>query len=168
MKRQFVLFTICAFLLAAGLACALTEDEHKVVQKIAHDYLSNIPENGYAVLANDVMERIKSGKTDFVVVDTRMPKDKKFDKGHVPGAIYIGFRELAAPENLAKLPKDKDVIVYCDTGHEQNKAVSALRMLGFNAYQMKWGFMSWNPLPPTTLTLDAIAGSIRNEFPIER
>jgi rhodanese-related sulfurtransferase len=168
MKRLLMLFTMCAFLLAAGVACALTDEEQKVVQKAAHEYLSNIPENGYAVLAKDVMERIKSGKTDFMIVDLRMPKDKKYDKGHVPGAMYIGFRELAKPENLAKLPKDKEIILYCDTGHEQNKAVSALRMLGFNAHQMKWGFMSWNPLPPTALTLEAIVGSMRSEYPVEK
>jgi len=168
MKKQFVLLTACAILLAAGLACALTDDEQKVVQKVAHEYLSNIPENGYAVLAKDVMERIKSGKQDFVIVDLRMPKDKKFDKGHVPGSVYIGFRELAKPENLAKLPKDKEIIIYCDTGHEQNKAVSALRMLGYNAHQMKWGFMSWKPLTPTALTLEAIEGSIKNDYPVEK
>jgi rhodanese-related sulfurtransferase len=168
MKRQFVLLTVCAFLLSAGAACALADEEQKVVQKVAHEYLSNIPENGYAIQAKDVMERIKSGKKDFVIVDLRMPKEKKYDKGHVPGAIYIGFRELAKPENLAKLPKDKDIIIYCDTGHEQNKAISVLRMLGFNALQMKWGFMSWSTLPPTALTLEAIVGSIKNELPVEK
>ncbi|MEW6349511.1 MAG: rhodanese-like domain-containing protein [Thermodesulfobacteriota bacterium] len=168
MKRQFVLLIVTACLLAAGPAGALTDEESKVIQKVAHEYLSNIPEDGYAVQAADVMEMIKSGKKDFVIVDLRMPKDKKYDKGHVPRAMYIGFRELAKPENLAKLPKDKDIIIYCDTGHEQNKAVSVLRMLGFNARQMKWGFMSWSPLRPTALTLEAIVGSMKNEFPLEK
>ncbi len=166
-RKIFALAAAVLFILA-GVAFALTNEEYKVAQKIANEYMSNIPDNGYHILAEDVLKRIQSGKTDFVIVDVRMPKDKKYDQGHLPGAIYIGFKEIAKPENLAKLPKDKDIIVYCDTGHEQSKALSALRMLGYKAYDMKWGFMSWKPLPPTGFTLKAIEGSILNNYPVEK
>ena len=119
-------------------------------------------------MASDVLERIKSGKKDFVIVDVRMPKTKYFDQGHLPGAIYIGYREIAKPENLAKLPKDKDIIVYCNTGHEQNKVLSVLGMLGYKAYGMKWGYSSWKVAAPTAATLKAIEGSISNNYPIEK
>lgn len=64
---------------------------------------------------------------------------------------HSGF-VLAKPENLAKLPRDKDVIVHCDTGQQQNKAVTVLRLLGYNAYAMKWGYMSWSDLPRSRCT----------------
>jgi len=89
-----------------------------------------------------------------VVVDVRFRSE--FDAGHVPGAINTPF---FAPET-AKLPKDKDIFVHCDTGQQQNKAVAALRMMGYKAYAMKWGYMAWSPAPPTALTLEAINGSI--------
>ncbi|MEW6529634.1 MAG: rhodanese-like domain-containing protein [Thermodesulfobacteriota bacterium] len=168
MKKHFVFTTMCVLLLCSGFAFALTSEELKAVQKASDEFLRNVPEDGYHIPAEEVMAKIKSGAKDFLIVDVRMPKDKKYDKGHLPGAIYIGFRELAKPENLANLPKDKDIIVHCDTGHEQNKALSVLRMLGYKAFDLKWGYMAWKPLPPTSATLKAIQGSIGNDYPVEK
>jgi rhodanese-related sulfurtransferase len=168
MRTRISAVVAAALFVMSGTAFALTDEEYTTVQKVAHEYLSNVPENGYHVMAEDVLKRIQAKDPNFIVVDVRMPKEKKYDQGHLPGAIYIGFKEIANPENLAKLPKDKDIIVHCDTGHEQNKALSALRMLGYNAYDMKWGFMSWKSLPPTGMTLNAIEGSILNNNPVEK
>jgi len=168
MKRTLSLVFALLFVAVSATAFALTDEEAKVIQKAADEYMSNIPPDGYHILAEDVLKRIQSGAKDFVIVDVRMPKDKKYDQGHLPGAIYIGFKEIAKPENLAKLPKDKDIIVHCDTGHEQNKALSVLRLLGYKAYDMKWGYMSWKTSGPTAATLKAIEGSISNNYPIEK
>lgn len=168
MKKRILTVVMAALLVLAGSAFALTDEEYKTVQKVANEYMSNVPADGYHVMAEDVLKRIQAGDKYLVIVDVRMPKDKKYDQGHLPGAIYIGFREIAKPENLAKLPKDKDIIVYCDTGHEGSKALSVLRMLDYEAYDMKWGMMSWKTLPPTGLTLKAIEGSILNNYPVEK
>lgn len=168
MKAWILVSVVAASLILAGTAFALTGEEYKTVQKIADEYMSNVPADGYHIAAEDVLKRLQAGDKNLVIVDVRMPKDKKYDQGHLPGAIYIGFKEIAKPENLAKLPTDKDVIVHCDTGHEQNKVLSVLRMLGFKAYDMKWGMMSWKTLPPTGLTLKAIEGSILTSYPIEK
>lgn len=168
MKKRIFAVVMIMLLAVAGTAFALSDEEYKTVQKLADEYMSNVPSDGYHIPAEEVLKRIQSGKNDFVIVDVRMPKDKKYDQGRLPGAIHIGFKEIAKPENLAKLPKDKDIIVHCDTGHEQNKALSVLRLLGYKAYDMKWGFMSWKTLPPTGLTLQAIQGSIMNNYPIEK
>jgi rhodanese-related sulfurtransferase len=146
-----------------------TPAEQAVLQKFVGAYMASLPDNEYYdVMAEDVFKRIKAGKADFVVVDVRVPKDKKFDKGHIPGAIFIGVMDLARPESLALLPKDKDIIVHCDTGQQQNKAVTALRLLGYKAYAMKWGYMAWSPAPPTALTLEAVQKSITAGFPVEK
>lgn len=168
MRTRISAVLVAAMFMASGTAFALTDEEYTTVQKVADAYLSNVPPDGYHIMAEDVLKRIQAGDKNMVIVDVRMPKDKKFDQGHLPGAIYIGFKEIAKSENLAKLPKDKDIIVHCDTGHEQNKALSALRMLGYKAFDMKWGFMSWKSLPPTGMTLKAIEGSILNDHPVEK
>lgn len=168
MKAWILVSVVAASLILAGTAFALTGEEYKTVQKIADEYMSNVPADGYHIAAEDVLKRLQAGDKNLVIVDVRMPKDKKYDQGHLPGAIYIGFKEIAKPENLAKLSTDKDVIVHCDTGHEQNKVLSVLRMLGFKAYDMKWGMMSWKTLPPTGLTLRAIEGSILTSYPVEK
>ncbi|GIL06126.1 MAG: rhodanese-like domain-containing protein [Burkholderiaceae bacterium] len=146
-----------------------TPVEQAVLVKFVNAYMSGLPDNDwYDVMADDVFKRIKSGAKDFIVVDVRVPKNKKYDAGHIPGAIFIGAPDIAKPESLALLPKDKDVIVHCDTGQQQNKAVTALRLLGYRAYSMKWGYMAWQPAPPTALTLEEIKKSITAGYPVEK
>ena len=168
MKRTALLLGLST-LLAAPVALALTEAEYAVIQKAANEYLTSLPKHEYYdVMAEDVLKRIQGGKKDFVIVDVRVPKDKKFDQGHLPGAQFIGVMDLARPENLAKLPKDKDIIVHCDTGQQQNKAVTVLRLLGYNAYAMKWGYMAWKVAPPTAATLTEVNHSITKNYPVEK
>ena len=168
MKKLTMLFVVTLALCGAMNAQAITTEEAAIVERVANEYLSTMPTKEYHVMATDVLERINSGKNDFVLVDVRMPKDKTYDQGHLPGSVFIGFRDIAKPENLAKLPKDKDIIVYCATGHEENKALTVLRMLGYRAYAMKWGYMAWKTAAPTGLTLKAIEGSISNTYLIEK
>ena len=170
MKRSLLLAATLAALAAAPAALALTEGEYAVIQKAANEYLTSLPKHEYYdVMAEDVLKRIQSGKKDFVIVDVRVPRDKKFDQGHLPGAQFIGVMDLAKPESLAKLPKDKDIIVHCDTGQVQNKILTVLHMLGYDkAYAMKWGYMSWKVAPPTGLTLGEINASITKNYPVEK
>ena len=153
----------------AAMAQAPTSAEQAVIQRAADQFLGGLEKNAYYdVTAEEVMARIKAGKPDYVILDVRVPKDKKFDKGHLPGAMFAAVYDVAKPETLAKLPKDKDIFVHCDTGQQQNKAVAALRMMGYKAYAMKWGYMAWSPAPPTALTLEAINGSITKGYPVEK
>jgi rhodanese-related sulfurtransferase len=167
-KKILALFVAAMFCVISGSAVALTEEEYDVVRKVSDEFLGNIPDNNYHFLAEDVLKKIQSGETNFILVDLRIPKDKKYDLGHLPGAVHIPIKEITKSEILAKLPKDKDIIVYCDSGHEQNKALTILRMLGYRAYDMKWGYMSWKTAVTTGMTLKAIEGSILNNYPVEK
>ena len=162
------LIVATGLILSSTTAFALTLEEQRVIQKTADTYLSGLPAGEYHILAEKLLERINSGQKDFVIVDVRAPKDKNYDLGHIPGAIPIAFKDAAKAESLAKLPMDKDIIVYCNTGHEENKVLTVLRMLGYRAYGLKWGYMSWKTAPPTGLTLKAIEGSILNNYPVEK
>ena len=143
-------------------------NENITVEQAADIFLRGVPDDGYLISVEKLQERIKAGKKDFIIVDVRVPKDKTYDLGHIPGAIYLGFPTIVRPENLAKLSKEQDIILYCNTGHEENKALAVLRMLGYRAYGLKWGYMSWKTLPPTALTLKAIEGAILNNYPVEK
>lgn len=170
MKRIALLSAVAAaFVLGAPGASALTPQEYETIQRASSAYLAGLTTNEYYdVMAEDVAKRIQGGKGDFLIVDVRVPKDKKYDQGRLPGAIYIGVMDLAKPESLAKLPRDKDIIVYCDTGQQQNKAVTVLRLLGYKAYAMKWGYMAWKVVPPTAATLSEINNSITKNYPVEK
>jgi LPXTG-motif cell wall-anchored protein len=71
--------------------------------------------------------------------------------GHVPGAINIPWKAIASPDNLAKLPTDQQIVVYCYTGHTGQVAAATLKVLGYDVVNLKYGMMGW------TLNEDVLA-----------
>jgi hydroxyacylglutathione hydrolase len=65
---------------------------------------------------------------DAVVVDVRPAKDVK-DTGMIEGAINIPFDEVES--NLDKLPKDKTIALYCNTGTKSAEVAKQLEDLGY-------------------------------------
>lgn len=64
-----------------------------------------------------------------VLIDVREP-DELDELGVIPGAINLSLRELA--QNLAFIPQDRPVFVYCATGWRAGLATSSLRMIGYD------------------------------------
>ena len=73
-----------------------------------------------------------TGGQDFLIIDMRHKSD--YERGHLPGAVNILFKDILRPETLAGLPMSKDIIICCTAEHEQERVVAALRMLGYKAY----------------------------------
>ncbi|MGZ5385027.1 MAG: rhodanese-like domain-containing protein, partial [Acidimicrobiia bacterium] len=48
---------------------------------------------------------------------------------------------------LAMLPIDRPIMVYCYTGHTGQVAATALKLLGYDAINMKFGMMGWSDDP---------------------
>ena len=70
-----------------------------------------------------------------------------YERGHIPGAIQIEPEQLFTPENLAKLPPDRRIVVYRYTGQGSAKVAAALRILGYDAYHIQWGMAGWSADP---------------------
>ncbi|MDP2433107.1 MAG: rhodanese-like domain-containing protein [Pseudomonadota bacterium] len=74
------------------------------------------------------------------VVDAR--DAAQFDKGHIPGAINIEWRQAVA--RRGELPKDRMVVIYCNSGSLSAQAVFALRLLGYdNVKVLQDGYEGW-------------------------
>lgn len=88
-------------------------------------FLSALPE-GYFTLgtAEKLQEAIDAGA---VLIDVR--EVKEFEEGAIPGAINIPLRTVAA--NLAQIPQDQPVVVYCASGFRAALATGALHVLGY-------------------------------------
>lgn len=65
---------------------------------------------------------------DIILVDVRPEKQVK-DEGMIEGAINVPFDALEA--NLDKLPKDKTIAVYCNTGTKSAEVAKKLEGLGY-------------------------------------
>jgi rhodanese-related sulfurtransferase len=96
-----------------------------------------------AVKAADVFANLNDGdaSNDPVILDTRAAED--YAAGHIPGAVNVNVKEMFTAANLAKLPADKQIISYCYSGQTASQVTAALRMLGYDAYNMQFGMASW-------------------------
>jgi len=91
---------------------------------------------------------------------------EEYEEGHIPGAIYIPWRETVSEYALKRLPRDKDIILYVSTGHLENQALIALRMLGYKVFALRWGVMSWTKTRTSAQSIDAIQQGVRSTYPV--
>lgn len=87
-------------------------------------------------------EAAKDGGKGVFVVSIQRPED--YGAGHVPGAVNIPFNQIASKESLAKLPKDRKIVVVCYIGHMAASATLMLNQVGYEAYDLRFGTLGWN------------------------
>ena len=64
----------------------------------------------------------------------------KYDTGHIPGAIrYKPGGTLGIIAEMQTIPADKEIVVYCGTGHNSAFVTAYLRLFGFNAKTLRFG-----------------------------
>lgn len=69
-----------------------------------------------------------------------LERKDKYEDGHIPGAVrYKPEGTLSFIEEMASIPIDKTVVVYCGTGHLSGFATAYLRLFGYDARTLKYG-----------------------------
>lgn len=69
-----------------------------------------------------------------------LERKDKYEDGHIPGAIrYKPDATLGFTDEMASIPSDKTVVVYCGTGHNSGFATAYLRLFGYDARTLKYG-----------------------------
>ena len=77
---------------------------------------------------------------DILYVDAR--NAERYNAGHIPGAINIEWRQIL--ERRDEIPKDKSVVLYCDTGLSSSRAYFILRLAGReNIKVLRGGYLMW-------------------------
>jgi rhodanese-related sulfurtransferase len=79
--------------------------------------------------ASELKKLIDSGTGDLVLVDVR--DEGEFKEGHIPSAINIPVETFASRSEV--LPKEKKIIVYCNTGGRSYSAYRKLTKLGYSS-----------------------------------
>ena len=96
---------------------------------------------GVELLNSDKFEQ-KLQDADIQLVDVRTPQE--FAAGHLPNAININVMGNNFDIEMAKLDKEKPVMVYCKSGGRSAKAASKLKVQGFkNISDLDGGITSW-------------------------
>ena len=136
-----------------GLKCALSHKSAFKAEKLGYTnvkvYAAGYPDwvknGGLAGVSAAYVKKLLDKKANAVVIDSR-PKKRKYDKGHVPGAISIADRKF--DQNIALLPADKktELIFYCGglkcklSPNSANKA----KKLGYtNVKVFQGGYPAW-------------------------
>ena len=119
---------------APSLASA---DENIEAVKAMEEYLAFVDYGGGTISSEQIP---KDDWKRFYVIDAR--DKEQFDKEHIPGAVNLEWRQVL--EKRASIPKDKPVLIYCNTGSLSAQAGFALRVAGYeNVRIIQSGFVDW-------------------------
>jgi phage shock protein E len=67
---------------------------------------------------------------------------EEYARGHLPGALNVPVQELDS--RLAEVgPADRDLIVYCRSGHRSTRAAEILRQHGFSKVHNLGPMTAW-------------------------
>jgi rhodanese-related sulfurtransferase len=126
-----------ALVAASCLPLAAHAQADKATINSLEGYFDFVDANGGTIMAEQIPS--EDYKRLFVL-DVR--DAGQFAKDHIPRAVNIEWRQVFAQR--AKLPKDKTVIVYCNTSSFAGQVAMALRMDGFeNVRVLHGGFNEW-------------------------
>ncbi len=94
--------------------------------------------NANSVDINVLRQALK--RPDAVAVDVREPDEFSYER--IAGSINIPQSRLSA--ELARLPKDKEIFVFCHTGIRSAQVANALRAQGFPRVRLvEGGLTAW-------------------------
>jgi len=116
----------------APSAPAPAKSEIDVVKDAVAAYLTHTAPN---MKASDLHMKIAEGDAPYVV---SLRKAEDYAKGHISGAVNIGFGDLAT------LPKDEEILVYCYTGQSASFGAAVLGVLGYDVQNLLHGMSSWS------------------------
>ena len=137
-----------------GLKCKLSHKSAAKAEALGYKNVQ-VYANGYphwkkqgnvgAVTVEYIKKIVSSGKSKVVLIDSR-PKKRKYDKGHIPGAISIPDSEFE--KKMAMLPEDKStpLIFYCGGLKCKLSMKSSKKALAAGYTNVRYfptGFPSW-------------------------
>ncbi len=129
-----LLCTAMIILLAASPAVA--NDKAKLMDELS-GYLEFVDYGGGTIFAEQIP---KSEYSKMMIIDAR--DATQFAKEHIPGAVNIEWRQVLTKS--ASIPKDKAVLIYCNTGSLSAQAGFALRVSGWeNVKILQGGYAEW-------------------------
>lgn len=134
-KHPSLSLALCA-LLSICSPLALAQDKAKLMDEMAA-YLEFVDYGGGTIFAEQI-PRAQYAK--MLIIDAR--NGLQYAKSHMEGAINIEWRQVLAQS--ARIPKDRMVLIYCNTGSLSAQAGFALRVAGWkNVRILQVGMTEW-------------------------
>lgn len=161
-----------------GLKCKLSHKSARKAEALGYKnvkvFADGFPgwmkiKGNYASVSVDYMKKQIDGNADMVIVDAR-PKRKKYDKGHLPGAISIPDSQFDKLKH--RLPKDsnKPIVFYCG-GYKcklSHKSAAKAIALGYtNVKVFSAGYPAWKEAVASAAPVKVKAGTEEGSIDID-
>ncbi|WP_395008046.1 rhodanese-like domain-containing protein [Undibacterium sp.] len=133
-RNKIALLLSCICVGLSGIAYA---DNKKILTDEMEAYLEFVEYGGGVIFAEQIP---KEDWKNMVLIDAR--DAKQFAAYHIPGAINIEWRQVLTKRN--SIPKDKPVLIYCNSGSLSAQAGFALRLVNWeNVLILQGGMDEW-------------------------
>ncbi len=130
-----ILLTATLALLVA-VSPAIANDKAKLIDELS-GYLEFVDYGGGTIFPEQIP---RSEYAKMMIIDAR--DAAQYGKEHIPGAVNIEWRQVLAKS--ADIPKNKAVLIYCNSGSLSAQAGFALRVSGWeNVKILQGGFAEW-------------------------
>lgn len=141
LRRLFIAATALTLLATVGTAWAYDEGLAESYAKLFEPVAGAKAGKALHLMGPQVfLDKLKTG-VPIVTLDIRTPAEMSVFTSALPGNLTIPISELFTPENLARIPTDKDVVVLCTSGTRATAAGTALRHVGFDkVFILKGGY----------------------------
>lgn len=103
----------------------------------------NVLAGDVAITQWDEVAFLDSNRT--LLLDVRRPEERR--QGFIPGSTHIPLDELR--QRLNELPRDREIIAYCQTGQRSYNAARILSQHGFRARNLTGAYRTWRMSQPT-------------------
>jgi rhodanese-related sulfurtransferase len=104
--------------------------------------------SGVENISPDQLNEKRKSREDFFLLDVRTPAEHA--QQAIPGSHLIPLQELG--RRMRDLPKDKEIVVYCQVGNRSAAAGSVLARQGYNVKNLEGGIMLWNMAGNVSMT----------------
>lgn len=111
-----------------------------VIQYSCKESSGKTPVNSYEISCAEAKQLVDS---EIVFLDVRTPSE--ISDGKIKNAIELDFRSDDFQEQLLKLPKNDEYVVYCRSGNRSGQAMEMMKQSGFQKVKnLSGGYTAWS------------------------
>jgi len=136
-KKIILIFIVIAMMLSCNSGKKINSEKSQKV-KIAN----NINIKTISIKESRKMIKDRIDDKNFVLLDIRTPKE--FNEFHIDKAINIDYYNRNFKNELEKLDKSRDYLIYCRSAHRSKAGLKIMKELGFKSVvDMDGGITKW-------------------------
>ena len=101
--------------------------------------------------------QLPSGVSESIILDVR--NKSECDAGVIPHSIHIPLPDLRA--RIHEVPRDRNVIVYCQSGQRSYAACRILTQNGYRCKNLSGSYLTWSAAHESRAATAARVGAVQ-------